>query len=208
MLVSIMHERKVCARYMLGVLGRRHHSRKRRQRQGYTAKELQILELHHGFFLFTERTDDEVERLLCDLDQCPCRLLDTGVLQAHQKGREMGEGYLVSDMPDKPLRPSISLIVNFFRLLMTTLNQAHVRSVAKRKSPIWPTCPDDLMPFGPDTSPTAFSNGLALSRIRWYRSGGPDSQIMWSLICQRLSPLGSRTMSLTQGGTFATTFWM
>jgi len=42
---------------------------------------------------------------------------------------------------------------------MTALNQPHVRSVAKRKSPIWPTCPDDPMPFGPDN--------LAHDLLRW-----------------------------------------
>ena len=39
-------------------------------------------------FLFTERTDDDVGRLLCDLDQCSCCLLDPRVRKAHQNGRK------------------------------------------------------------------------------------------------------------------------
>ena len=112
-------------------------------------------------FLFTERTDDDVGRLLCDLDQCSCRLLDPRVRKAHQNGRKWEKDIWYRTCPDKPWRPSISLAVNFFRLLMTALNQAHVRSVAKRKSPIWPTCPDDLMSFGP--------NNLAHGLLQWSR---------------------------------------
>jgi hypothetical protein len=41
------------------------------------------------------------------------------------------------------------LVQRFFQLLTAAIDQAHVRAVAKGISKIWPTSPNDLIPFGP-----------------------------------------------------------
>ena len=143
-----MHRRNFCARYMLGVSGDGIIPVK--DSEGNDKLFRATLQRNFKFwnsimvFLFTERTDDDMEWLLCDLDQCSCRLLDPSVRKAHQNGRKWEKDIWYRTCPDKPWRPSISLAVNFFRLLMTALNQArrekeipYLAYLSRRSHALW-----------------------------------------------------------------------
>ena len=145
-LVSTMHRRNFCARYMLGVSGDGIIPVKEGNDKLFRATLQRNFKFWNSImvFLFTERTDDDMEWLLCDLDQCSCRLLDPSVRKAHQNGRKWEKDIWYRTCPDKPWRPSISLAVNFFRLLMTALNQArrekeipYLAYLSRRSHALW-----------------------------------------------------------------------
>jgi hypothetical protein len=100
--------------------------------------------------LFMERSREEDITLLFDnLDRCSCPMGIPGVSEAHLKGRVWKARDIWSTVETQRL--SQTLVQHFFRLLAAVLDQAHIRSVAKGISKIWPTSPNDLMPFGPET---------------------------------------------------------
>jgi hypothetical protein len=111
-------------------------------------------------FLFKERTDEEVQDLFERLEQCSCNMREPNIRRYHQLGRA-SEGIISERVAMEKQRASISLVVKFFSLLILALGQANVRTVAKRMSPVWPTCSNDLMSFGPDNLVQGF--------VRWSR---------------------------------------
>lgn len=115
------------------------------------------------YFFFTERTEEDIGQLLERLDQCSCPMEVPGVHEAHLNGRvwEARDIWGASGQ-----RVSRTLVQHFFQLLTTALDQAHIRAVAKGISKFWPTSPNDLIPFGPNTFCSASSIGSILSQTR------------------------------------------
>lgn len=119
--------------------------------KGFWASITQDLEFWTSFmhFLFTPRTDEETQILLDQLNHCSCRMSDTKILGYHRFGRFLEQDLLARTCADVQTSP-IAFFTNLFRTLSGALEGTHLKAVAKRTAANWPTCPEDLMPFGPD----------------------------------------------------------
>ncbi|KAF9480154.1 hypothetical protein BDN70DRAFT_640648 [Pholiota conissans] len=53
--------------------------------------------------------------------------------------------------------PAIALFISLFGNVSCVLRYARVKSVARRTAKRWPSCPEDLMPFGPERLTECFS---------------------------------------------------
>lgn len=100
-------------------------------------------------FLFTPRTDSQTRTFLEQISHCSCRMSDRKIRGYHRFGRFLEQDLLARTCVDIQTSP-IAFITNLFRTLTGALEGAHLKAVAKRMAVNWPTCPEDLMPFGPD----------------------------------------------------------
>ncbi|KAF9480151.1 hypothetical protein BDN70DRAFT_877893 [Pholiota conissans] len=99
-------------------------------------------------FLFAIRTEEETREILSRLNRCSCKMRDRRVLEYHRFGR-VSEGRISTRTCVDGQTSAALLITSLFCDLSTILEQSRVISVAKRTNGKWPTCPQDLMPFGP-----------------------------------------------------------
>ncbi|KAF9476985.1 hypothetical protein BDN70DRAFT_134810 [Pholiota conissans] len=107
-------------------------------------------------FLFAVRTEEETRELLERLDRCTCRLREPKIREYHQIGRKY-ESILLTRTHVDHQTASIAYITHIFLSLVTTLESSHLKAVAKRAViKRWPTCPEDLIPFGPENLVKAF----------------------------------------------------
>ncbi|KAF9480156.1 hypothetical protein BDN70DRAFT_877898 [Pholiota conissans] len=111
-------------------------------------------------FLFAVRTEEETRQMLARLNRCSCRMRDPGILAYHQAGRGFESEVVSRSFVDRQLS-SMLLITELLATILSAMNCAHVKSVAKRTAARWPTCPEDLMPFG--------AKNLVESLIVWSR---------------------------------------
>jgi len=100
-------------------------------------------------FLLTPRTDDAIRELLDDLANCSCLMDDPEIQRLHQIGAQLETQVAIRTCAKDP-NPSIALIVHFFRIIDYAMDQSKVKSVAMRATKTWPSCPNDLIPFGPE----------------------------------------------------------
>ncbi|KAF9476979.1 hypothetical protein BDN70DRAFT_995266 [Pholiota conissans] len=109
-------------------------------------------------FLFAVRTDEQTQQLLDYLNRCSCRIRDSRIREYHQIGRKTEEALLERTcVAEETQTPAIAFITDLFLNLVTVLESAHLKSIAKRTSTgHWPTCPEDLMPFGPEELVNSF----------------------------------------------------
>lgn len=101
-------------------------------------------------FLFAVRTEEQIGQLLDRLNHCSCRMNDPKILAYHRRGRFIENELLKRTCVDVQT-PSIAFVVLFFCHLGAALDGTHLKAVAKRTAGNWPTCPEDLMPFGPES---------------------------------------------------------
>ncbi|KAF9476984.1 hypothetical protein BDN70DRAFT_896888 [Pholiota conissans] len=109
-------------------------------------------------FLFAIRTEEETRQLLSHFDRCTCRVRDSEIREYHRIGKKMEEALLARTCvaPDTQT-PSIAFITHLFLSLLAVLENTNVKAVARRTSAgHWPTCPEDLMPFGPEELVNSF----------------------------------------------------
>jgi len=102
-------------------------------------------------FLFTVRTDKEVEEILDRMGPCSCPMEDPEIQRYHQLGKVVETQIFPMLTAAENATPAICLMANLFRSVSVALDNAHVRTVAKGKSTFWPTSPKDLIPFGAET---------------------------------------------------------
>lgn len=98
-------------------------------------------------FLVTHRTDEEVQHLLDKLADCSCDMDHTRAY--HEQGARR-ERQLLDRTCAKNAHPGSALIIQFFSTLENAMENSKVKSVAKGISGTWPSCPQDLMPWGAD----------------------------------------------------------
>ncbi|KAF9480166.1 hypothetical protein BDN70DRAFT_877910 [Pholiota conissans] len=122
------------------------------QKLGYWRSQMQ--------FLFAVRTEEETKTMLSRLNRCSCSMKDRRIVEYHRIGRLM-EGDLYTRTYVDGQTSAVYLITDMFCALSYALDLSHIRSVAKRTNTKWPTCPEDLMPFGPEN--------LAQSLVIWSR---------------------------------------
>jgi hypothetical protein len=101
-------------------------------------------------FLFAVRTEEQIGQLLERLNHCSCRMNDPKILGYHRRGRFV-ENELLKRTGVDVQTPAIAFIILFFCHLGAALDTTHLKAVAKRTAGDWPTCPQDLMPFGPES---------------------------------------------------------
>ncbi|KAF9480720.1 hypothetical protein BDN70DRAFT_931524 [Pholiota conissans] len=106
-------------------------------------------------FLFAVRTEDETRQLLARLNRCSCQLSDPRIMAYHQEGRKMESSLLVRTRVDRQTS-SVAFINSLLVVVSTALGFAHRKAVAKRTAKRWPTCPEDLLPFGPENLVQSF----------------------------------------------------
>ncbi|KAF8204607.1 hypothetical protein BJ912DRAFT_2521 [Pholiota molesta] len=75
---------------------------------------------------------------------------DPKILGYHRRGRFV-ENELLKRTGVDVQTPAIAFIILFFCHLGAALDTTHLKAVAKRTAGDWPTCPQDLMPFGPES---------------------------------------------------------
>ncbi|KAF9476958.1 hypothetical protein BDN70DRAFT_881737 [Pholiota conissans] len=99
-------------------------------------------------FMFSVRTEEQTCQLLERMNRCSCPMRDPRIREYHRLGRTM-EDYILA-WTCVETSPAVAFISSLFLVLTTALEGARVKTVAKRtSSERWPTCPEDLMPFGP-----------------------------------------------------------
>ncbi|KAF9472172.1 hypothetical protein BDN70DRAFT_887284 [Pholiota conissans] len=135
-------------------------------------------------FLFTPRTEEQTRQLLERLDRCSCKMNDPKIREYHQYGRfaEVGITFRVGEEIQSK---SIAYIMTLFSILGSALEGTHFKSVARGTGAAtkrWPTCPEDLMPFGPQN--------LIDSIIVWSRIL-PDSGVIFTVATQCIQFCGS-----------------
>ena len=102
-------------------------------------------------FLLTPRTDGEITDLLDGLSQCSCPMYDTETQNLHQHGAQIESNLATRTCTwDPNPGPSTVLVVQLFCIIEYAMGHSRVKSVATRTTDTWPSCPDDLMPFGPE----------------------------------------------------------
>ncbi|KAF9480167.1 hypothetical protein BDN70DRAFT_877911 [Pholiota conissans] len=111
-------------------------------------------------FLFAIRTEDQTRTMLSRLNRCSCKMKDRRIVDYHRIGRSI-EADLFSRTCVEGQTSAMYLITSLFCNLSYVLDLSHIRSVAKRTNTKWPTCPEDLMPFG--------AENLVQSFIIWSR---------------------------------------
>jgi len=144
-------EYNYCGRCLLGVFAGKTHPLGGRTNRAQFKAEFQkdgVLLNSIMRFLFTVRTDKEIEDIFDRMEPCSCPMADPTIRGYHQLGKAVETDIFPILTSTKNAKPAIYLMDNLFRMVSVALDNAHVRRVAKEKSTFWPTSPKDLIPFG------------------------------------------------------------
>ncbi|KAF9472177.1 hypothetical protein BDN70DRAFT_495919 [Pholiota conissans] len=99
-------------------------------------------------FWFAVRTEEQTQHLLDRLNRCSCPMSDPRIREYHRFGREE-EKRLSLMLGMDTQTPSTTYFSLMVHVMAGSLEGANYKSVAKRATRRWPTCPEDLMPYGP-----------------------------------------------------------
>ncbi|KIM34945.1 hypothetical protein M413DRAFT_32898 [Hebeloma cylindrosporum] len=168
--LSATPEYNYCGTCLLGVFERKNPfpgSLKKAQFISDFQKDGMLLNLVMRF-LFTVRTDKEIEEIFDRMEPCSCPMEDQEIHSYHQLGNVVEKEIFPMLTGAENATPAICLMSNLLRLVSVALDNAHVRTVAKGKSTIWPTSPKDLIPFG--------AENLVQRLLQWSRLI-PDAMI-------------------------------
>ncbi|KAF9472176.1 hypothetical protein BDN70DRAFT_495928 [Pholiota conissans] len=128
-------------------------------------------------FWFAVRTKEETRQLLDRINRCSCRMSDPKIREYHRNGRSEEER-ICKTIGQETQTSGIVYVDYLISTMAIVLERTNFKSVVKRTTRRWPTCPEDLMPFGP--------RALVDSIIVWSHFISDIAMFSFTALCVRL----------------------